>query len=137
MNEEVFKNMSLEEIVDFINEYDTFSPYTNVKLLEIGEGTSKAVMEVKPENLNFMGNIHGGALMTLADTAGGSSIAYLRRLCVTLNSTGNFIRAACPGNVYGYGKLMKIEGNTTVSDVVIKDSQDNIIYKGTVTMFLL
>ncbi len=126
----------VQEFIDYFNVTDPFAKASHVKIVSVGEGVSEAVMEVCEDCLNFMGNIHGGALLTLADIAAGSSAAYNGKSCVTLNSTGNFLRPACPGNVYGYGKQVGVKDNIATCDVEIKDSQNNLIYKGTNTMFL-
>ncbi len=137
MNAEDFKNVPMNELIAYLNENDCFTKHSNVKILEINDdGTSKTMMEVKSENLNFQGHIHGGALMTMADVTAGTSITHYRKLCVTLNSEGSFLRAAAPGNVYGYGKEIGMLDNITTSEVEIYDSKERLVYKGTVKMFL-
>jgi len=127
---------AIKEFIEFYNVTDPYSKLSNIKIVSVGNGVSEAKMEVKEENLNFMGGIHGGALLTLADVAAGSSTSRNGRSCVTLNSTGSFLRPACPGDVYAYGKELGVKDNVATCEVVIKDSQGNIIYKGTNTMYL-
>ena len=124
------------DFIEYYNVTDPYSKISNIKMVKLGDGVSEVRMEVKPENLNFMGGIHGGALLTLADVAAGASTSRNGRKCVTLSSSGSFLRAACPGDVYGYGKELGVKDNVATCEVVIKDSQNNIIYKGTNTMYL-
>lgn len=137
IKKDMFLTMPKEELIAFLNKYDSYTKHSNVKILEMGEGYSKTVMAVDESCLNFMGHIHGGALMTMADVTGGTSIAHNGKFCVTINATSNFISAACPGNIYGYGRQVGVNGNLATSDVEIKDCKDRLVYKGTVTMYLL
>ena len=132
----VMNEKEMKEFIEYYNVTDPFSKLANVKMVSLGDGVSVVKMEVKEENLNFMGGIHGGALLTLADVAAGASTARNGNRCVTLNSSGSFLRAACPGDVYAYGKELGVKDNVATCEVVIKDSQEKVIYKGTNTMYL-
>jgi acyl-CoA thioesterase len=48
---------------------DPFARYLGIQVLGVGEGWSKVEMSLRPEMVNFMGSIHGGAIFSLADHA--------------------------------------------------------------------
>lgn len=129
--------MNLKKYMDFLNENDSFVKKNNIRIIDVGVGYSKAVMEIDGDSLNFMGTVHGGAIMTLADAVAGTCIAHNGRNCVTLSASGNFIKAPCEGNLYAFGREVGIKNDTAISDIEIRDSMDNLVFKGMYNMFLI
>ena len=52
---------------------DGFMRALGIEVLELGRGTARLRMEVRPDHLNFNGTCHGGAVFALADSAFGVS----------------------------------------------------------------
>ena len=129
--------MDLKKYRDFLNENDAFVKQANIHIIEVGAGFSEAVMEVDTRCLNFMGTVHGGALMTLADVVAGTCISHNGRHCVTLSASGNFIKAPGEGSVYAYGREVSVNGNTAVCDIELKDSKGALVFKGMYNMFMI
>lgn len=46
---------------------DAFAAYCGVEIVEIGDGTARGRLEIKPHHLNGVGTAHGAAIFTLAD----------------------------------------------------------------------
>jgi len=59
---------SLEDLRERL-ERDPFARSLGIHILELGEGSARLEMALRPEMANFMGAIHGGAIFTLADHA--------------------------------------------------------------------
>jgi phenylacetic acid degradation protein PaaD len=52
---------------------DGFMRALGIEVLELGRGSARLAMEVRPQHLNFNGTCHGGAIFALADSAFGVS----------------------------------------------------------------
>lgn len=74
---------------------DPFSAYNHIRITEVSEGHSRVELTVEEDSQNRWGQVHGGALFTLADVACGSALVGLRQeACVTVSSTMDFIASA-------------------------------------------
>jgi uncharacterized protein (TIGR00369 family) len=52
-----------------------FAGHVGVRLAEVADGASVAVLPDAPSSLNHVGTVHAGALFTLAETASGAAMA--------------------------------------------------------------
>ena len=81
-------------------EQEPFAQFLGIKLMEIGEGTAKAEIEVKGEHmLNSHGTIHGAVIFALADYVFAAACNSYGKTAVGLSTTVNFISAAKKGDV--------------------------------------
>lgn len=90
-----------------IDELLTLIPFAATVGIELDSATPDEVrgrLEWSPERCTAAGIMHGGALMTLADTLGGAC-AYLNlppgAQTATISSTTSFLRAVREGEVTG------------------------------------
>ena len=93
-------------------------------------------MFVQPQLCNMIGICHGGALMTLADVAAGSSINFSRNTLSatpTLNLSFDFINAAREGDwLEAYSDRISLKKRFGFASGVIVCGQQTIVrYSGT------
>ena len=81
-------------LMDRMNERGHFSSNSNIRIEKLGEGYAEGVLDVRPENLNMLGFVHGGCLATLADTVAGMGVIASGYVAVTANYGLNFLRPA-------------------------------------------
>ena len=70
-------------IIQGVNAPHQFSYENGIVLTDVGPGYAKGELIIGPDSINPHGNVHGGALSTLADTVGGCcacSKGHLRHL---------------------------------------------------------
>ena len=79
-------------------ENDLFAARAGITLLEVGNGHSRAKMEVGPEHLNAGGRTQGGAIFTLADLALAAAANSHGRLAFSLAAHVTFLRASTAGD---------------------------------------
>ena len=83
--------MTETERKDFIfrtvNTPHQFSYENGVTVTRVEPGRAEGILEVGPNSINPHGNVHGGALATLADTVGGCCACSKGGICVTASST--------------------------------------------------
>jgi acyl-CoA thioesterase len=57
------------DIMKMIREKDTFAVKLGIEILEAAEGRSKVTMPLGMGTANALGNVHGGAIFSIADMA--------------------------------------------------------------------
>ncbi len=60
---------SIEDVIKLIKEKDTFAHKMGIEILHAAEGRSKVTMPIDAGTANALGNVHGGAIFSLADMA--------------------------------------------------------------------
>ncbi len=76
-------------------EQEPFAQFLGIQLMEMGEGTAKAKLDVKNESmLNSHGTIHGAIIFALADYVFAAACNSYGKTAVGLSTTINFISAA-------------------------------------------
>ena len=78
-----------QEILKMIIEKDTFAVKLGIEVLEAADGRSKVTMPLGADTANALGNVHGGAIFSLADMA----------FATAANSEGN-ISVAIQANIH-------------------------------------
>ena len=101
-----------------MNEPGHFSSHSNIRIEKIGSGYAEGVLDIRSENLNMLGIVHGGCLATLADTTAGMGVIASGYEAVTVTYCLNFLRPAtgkqirCIANAEKMGKtlcVMRVE----------------------------
>lgn len=131
-----------EKLEKFISELYERNPH--VKLLGIhlerGDETSCVFsMDLKRElHGNAHEQTHGGALMSLADTAMGAGCAFFNKKVVTLTMTTTFFAPARIGSKVFAETTILHNGRRTVGlEATIIDNEDRLIGKASGTFFVL
>lgn len=128
----------IEKLLAAINRPGLFAYENNMRITDLRPGYGEGVLEVQPSSSNPQGNVHGGALYTLADTvAGTAACARERRGCVTVNGTLEFLRPAA-GKTIRCVATPKKEGKTlSVMQVVLTNDEGKEVATGTFTFFMV
>jgi 1,4-dihydroxy-2-naphthoyl-CoA hydrolase len=112
-------------------------PYTGqlgMRLTEAGPDRVTATLDWREQLCTTAGIMHGGALMTLADTV-GALVAFLGlpegSTTATLTSTTQMFRPVTAGTVHAEGVPLH-RGRTTVAvQTRLRDSQDRLVAQTT------
>ena len=132
--------MTETERKDFIfrtvNTPHQFSYENGVTVTRVEPGRAEGILEVGPNSINPHGNVHGGALATLADTVGGCCACSKGGICVTASSTMEFLRPAWGGRIYCEATPKKLGRKLSVIQVTLTDEQEKVVATGTFTFFM-
>jgi uncharacterized protein (TIGR00369 family) len=97
-------------------------------------------MDWSPETATSGGAMHGGALMSLADTIGGT-VAFLNlpegAATSTISSSTVFLRAVREGTVTATGRLVHRGRTTIVAETQVEDAQGRPVSRTTQTQAVL
>lgn len=125
-----------EYIVRIVNTPHQFSYESGIRVLEVEAGYAKGVLEVGPNSINPHGNVHGGALATLADTVGGCCACSEGGSCVTANCSMEFLRPASGARIYCEATPKKLGRTLSVIQVVMTNEEQKVVATATYTFFM-
>ncbi len=106
---------------------DPLAKLLHMEILWADPREAEGLLRVTPEILNPYGSVHGGCLVTLADSVAGHNMAAAGKLCVTLNSTVNFLRPAQGREVRCHSRIQKLGKRVSVVAVEATDESDNLL----------
>ncbi len=127
--------MSLEELNNICK--GTFITLLNIEFTGYSESTVEATMAITPDLYQPMGVVHGGALISLAETV-GSAGSLLQVDPAQFNVFGSVVNSqhlspAKEGTLFAKGTLVVKSDFKHVWDVEIKDEKGKLISISRVT----
>ena len=79
-------------------EQEPYAQFLGIELIEIGEGTATAQLEVKDHMLNSHGTAHGAIIFALADYVFAAACNSYGKTSVGLSTTVNFMAPGLKGS---------------------------------------
>ena len=130
--------MDFEKLRGTRNRANPFAKLLGIYIEEIGPGYARASMEIAAQHFNPVGVAHGGCYFSLADTACGSAMSSHGYLCVTVNSTYNFMRSAKLGDrLVAEARETKSGRTLCFYDVDVRDQNGTLLGNGIFTFYKL
>ena len=126
-------------IIRATNTPHQFSYENGILLTDVEPGYARGELTVGPNSINPHGNVHGGALATLADTVGGAAtFAAYRRGCVTVNYSMNFLRPAWGSNrkIRCRAQAVKLGRTLSVFGMSLTDDEGMEVASGNFTFYI-
>ena len=115
--------------------YNGFAKYNQIELVEMEPDRAVFRVEIREENKNPFGMLHGGAIYTLADQATGTAAHTDGRIYVTQTSAMHFLRNQAEGVVYATGTVRHRGRSTVLTAVDITSEDGKLIATGEFTFF--
>jgi len=106
---------------------DRFAATNGIKLIEVGEGTAKAVMEVNENHLNGLGTVQGGALFTLADLAFAAASNSRGKIAVSLDANINYIKPVSSGTLTATAIEIDLKRTVSLYRVDIRNEAEELV----------
>ena len=104
------------------------------RLLELTEGYARVSVVLRSEHINFLGMIHGGLVMSLADYAFECSCNTFGQARVALQFSTNFISApALEGELLAEARTVHAGETIALTEISVTDASGRIIAKATGT----
>ncbi|MFA6848832.1 MAG: PaaI family thioesterase [Selenomonadaceae bacterium] len=134
------KNMykKVEQYIMSFYEDNPFVQLLHINIDKIASGNVQLSMKVLHEHTNVYKIAHGGALMSIADTAMGAACLSCKKRVVTLDFSMNFLKAV-PENATAYANASIIHdgSSTMVGECDLTDKSGEIFGKAHGTFFVL
>ena len=102
-----------------------------------GAAPGVGVLEIGPNSINPHGNVHGGALATLADTVGGCCACSRGGVCVTASSSMEFLRPANGSMITCIATPKKLGRTLAVVQTDLFNDSEKLVATGTFTFFMV
>lgn len=108
--------------------------YLGIELVELDEGYAKVSLKFKPEFLNFVGTIHGGIIVTLADSAFGYAVNSQHFPTVAAQFNTHFLNPAYSGtDLTAECRVVKAGKRAIMAEIRVETSDGTIIARATGT----
>lgn len=128
------KDRLANAVVSHMMEYDLFSQWLGIEVLEIKEGYSKIKMVVRKEMINGFGIVHGGIAFSLADSAFAFACNNRNVLSVALDTSINFTKPVHIGDILtAEAKELHNGKSTGLYHITVTNQKDHTValFKGT------
>lgn len=114
-------------------ERDRFAVQAGIRLVEVGEGHARAVMEVAPSHLNGVDVVQGGALFTLADFAFAAACNSHDRVAVAIDVSISFVKGVSSGTLVADATEEALTERLSTCLVRVTDEAGDLValFKGT------
>jgi len=127
-----FKNALLNRLPERM----AFWTLLGIEFVDVKKGWAKMRMPFAGKLTNSAGIGHGGALFTLADSAGSMalvSMAAKGEVVTTVEMKINFLKPFDGGEVVAEASILHCGRTTALGDVEIKDQDGTLLAKGSAT----
>ncbi len=133
----LFESRSAEEMLSVINAPHQFSYENGITITQLEPGLAQGELKAGADSVNPHGQVHGGALYTLADTVAGCCACSKGGSCVTSGSSMEFLRPAYGGRIVCTATPKKLGRSLSVVQVELKNEENAVVATGTFTFFML
>ncbi|MFE9022697.1 PaaI family thioesterase [Streptomyces sp. NPDC007808] len=117
-----------------------FAAHAGIELHEATPDRAVGSLSWTPDACTAGGILHGGALMTLADSV-GAVCAYLNlppgAATSTVESKTNFMRGVASGRVQATARPLHVGGTLVVVQTDLRDDKDRLVGQTTQTQIVL
>lgn len=133
----VFESGSAEEMLSVINAPHQFAYENGITITQLEPGLARGELRAGTDSVNPHGQVHGGALYTLADTVAGCCACSKGGSCVTSGSSMEFLRPVYRGRIVCTATPKKLGRSLSVIQVELKNEENVVAATGTFTFFML
>ncbi len=132
-----FDSGTMEEKLSVVNAPRQFAFENGITITWLEPGLARGELNSGENSVNPHGQVHGGALYTLADTVAGCCACSKGGSCVTSGSSMEFRRPAVGGRITCTATPKKLGRNLSVVQVELTNEQNAVVATGTFTFFML
>lgn len=123
-------------IIRAVNGPHQFSYVNDIVVTDVEPGYAKGELKVGPNSINPHGNVHGGAMATLADAVGGCCACSKGGTCVTAACSIEYLRTANGSKIYCEATPKKLGRTLSVIQLVLTNDKNVVVATGTYTFFM-
>ena len=123
-----------QQVVTHMMEYDLFSQWLGIEVMDVKEGYSKIKMTVRKEMINGFGIVHGGIAFALSDSAFAFACNNRNVLSVALDTSINFTKPVHVGDeLIAEAKELHNGKSTGLYHITVVNQHHHIValFKGT------
>ena len=118
-------------------EKNGFMNYNHIEMEQVERDYAVFRLQVRPENRNVYGMVHGGAIYTLADNATGSAAHTDGRNYVTQSGTLHFLRNQREGTIRAQARVRHRGRSTVLVAVDVVGDDGTLLASGEFSFFCI
>ena len=118
-------------------EKNGFMNYNHIEMENVERDYAVFRLQVRPENRNVYGMVHGGAIYTLADNATGSAAHTDGRNYVTQSGTLHFLRNQREGIIRAQARVRHRGRSTVLVAVDVVGDDGTLLASGEFSFFCI
>ena len=123
------------KLLERVNQAGTFSTNSRICVTRIEQGCAEGVLHADESSLNPNGIVHGGCLVTLADTVCGTAAFTTGHMCVTLDCSMQYLAPASGARITCTATPRKLGKTVLVYEAVLTDDTGRTVATGVYTFF--
>lgn len=135
------ENKIPEHVLAHLHNFYHDNPFVKLLGIQVSDveyGKVSLAVEAADKLSNFYHIVHGGALMSLADTAMGATCLSVNKKVVTQSMNCQFIRPAEEGTkVFATGHIIHNGRRTLVCEAKITDAEGTLLCQATGNFFVI
>ncbi len=116
-----------------LKEVKGFIANNNYNIIEVKENYCELEGILTESSMNNFNVAHGGYIFGLADTAAGVAAMTTGKNAMTIDANINYLRPAVGNKLIAVATSIKIGKSISVFDVTIKNDEEKLIAKSTIT----
>ena len=124
-----------QDVMELANRPGTFTHGLGLHVTGIGDGWAEGELTAGAGMLNPLGIVHGGALVTLADTVCGTAAFTTGHMCVTLDCSMQYLAPASGARITCTATPRKLGKTVLVYEAVLTDDTGRTVATGVYTFF--
>ena len=130
--------MDYNKLKEFRNSAPGLIKELGLQAVEVSAGYARMEMDIDERHVNPIGSVHGGAIFTLADSAGGTAAMSRGSFVTTVNGSINYLNPAINvKKLIADTRELKAGKNILVYDVAIRDERGQVIAEARMTYYSL
>ncbi len=110
-----------------------FYTWSGLKVVELGESSSRVELEVRPEHKNIYGVVHGGVLSSVLDASCGSAALTVMKegeAPMTLDLKVQFYKSVEKGKLTARAEVVKRTGRFAIVESSLFDEDGEMVARG-------
>lgn len=128
--------MDYKKLKEFRNSASGLRKEFGLQVVEVSAGYARMEMDIDEHHLNPIGSVHGGAIYTLADSAGGTAAMSRGSFVTTITGSINYLNPAINvKKLIADTRELKAGKNVLVYDVAIRDESGQVIAEARMTYY--
>ena len=130
--------MDYNKLKEFRNNASGLTKELGQQVMEVSAGYARVEMDIDERHINPIGSVHGGAIFSLADSAGGVAAMSRGSFVTTVTGSINYLNPAINvKKLIADTRELKAGKNILVYDVAIWDESGQAIAEAHMTYYSL
>jgi acyl-CoA thioesterase len=129
----------MHALATLVRQTSRYFQHLGMEIVDLEAGRCLIRLPIRDHLRNSSGGVHGGAMASLIDSAGGLAARALTHpaTVATVEFNVNFLAPVREGTVVAEGRVIHRGRRTAVAEVTVRDGEERPVARGLVTLMIL